>query len=529
MRDIDIIKGVQFVGDDLISRAEDCSPIQKRSVKGYIAAAACLLLVIAAVPAVIARLNHNVVFSSSVERLDADEYGRTFYGTNRRFTEESYPAAEDFVNGTIILSPELRYLLKLPHEANDRFAVEARDANGSAGADEIYERFTVNYDDYGYAKNDRFTPTIYVTEEQIRSMEPLPDMCIYLEMTSRSFPHGTYLNEGNITEERFSKMYVEINLYYGVKEAAETLGFDLNEGCDSQAVYAELDRYFREFAADYGIDADNIFAGGIFCEQLSPVSSAWASMKFYGEFETSTIEKMLGDERVESIYKNHRGNYIYEERSGMYSNPTIVTKEQLIAIPANTSYGDIVETLGHTAQYGYDSLHVYLVGPAPETVQLYSGRMIILDFEDPNELCPYSGEEFLENAVSLQNLDTIRYASSDSRWHANAVVLKDDLALVFFRDRIKAVRLDLEDIEPENIIGHEPHYDENGEVNWFDQRRADKREIYRFGMQLAVRESGSLENLENSLDEICVPDLSCEWVAIIPQKLLIDICVSTDN
>lgn len=440
MRDFDIIKGVQFVGDDLISRAEDCSPIQKRSVKGYIAAAACLLLIVTAIPIVIAWMNYGGVFKTG-ERLDADKYGRTFYGTNRRFTEESYAAAEDFVNGTIILSPELRYLLKLPHEANDRFAVEARDANGSAGADEIYERFTVNYDDYGYAKNDRFTPTIYVTEEQIRSMEPLPDMCIYLEMTSRSFPHGTYLNEENITEERFSKMYVEINLYYGVKEAAETLGLDLNEGCDyqdSRAIYTELDCYYREFAADYGIDADNIFAGGIFRQELPGYLSSWEGMEFYGEFETATIEKMLGDERVKSIYKNYQGGYIYEERSGMYSNPTIVTKEQLSVIPANTSYGDIVETLGHTAQYGYDSLHVYLTDDM---------RAIIIDFDVSEAKCPLSGEEIYNNALSFEPEDKLAVVKK-ANWsklcnYEFCLVIKDNLCMALNDGQVLVTRMEL--------------------------------------------------------------------------------------
>lgn len=535
MKEIDIIQGIQHVGDDLITRAEDYSPYPKPNFKGVIAAAACLLLVVTAVPIALIKLNQLGVFSSHIERLDADEYGRTFYNIYSNYSKQEYNEA-DFVEGNILLSSSLEYLLTHHlHEEQDCFAVTVTDALG-ADLNKVHEKFTYKYDVNDIAKNDPICPTIYVTESQLRSMEPVEGMCLCVDSVAYGTFQAIYTRDeySGLTNEKFTKFYGQIRLNYNSDDAARKLGLNPEEtSAQDTAVLAELERYYRDFAADYGIDPDKLFAGGVrrtlYWNDLIATNDPnhnpkhqYTEITLYGEFETATAEMMIHDKRVQYIMKVPEGSYIYEER-GMWSYPTPVPEEKLIEIPANTPYGELVEILGHTAQYGESSLHVYRVGDYPETVQLSSGPLIILNFDDPNELCPYSGEELLENAVSLQNLDTIRYASSDSRWRANAVVIKENLALVFYRDRIKAVRLDLEDIKPENIIGHEPHYNENGEVNWYDQRRADEREIYRFGIQLAVRESGSLENLENSLDEICVPDLKCEWVAIIPQKLLIDI------
>lgn len=518
MKDIDIINGIQFVGDDLITRAEDYSPYPKPNFKGVIAAAACLLLVIAAVPIVMIKLNQSGVFYSSVERLDADKYGRTFYNIYSNYSKQEYNEA-DIVEGNILLSSSLEFLLmRHPHEEQDCFAVTVTDALG-ADLNKVHEKFTYKYDVNDIAKNDPICPTIYVTESQLRSMEPVEGMCLCVDSVAYGTFQAIYTSDeySGLTNEKFTKFYGQIRLNYNSDDAARTLGLNPEEVSEQDsAVLAELERYYMDFAADYGIDPDKLFSGGVrrsFYWDDFNSKRQYTEITLYGEFETATAEMMIHDKRVQYIMKVPEGSYIYEER-GMWSYPTPVPEEKLIEIPANTPYGELVKILGHTAQYGESSLHVYRVGDYPETVQLSSGPLIILNFDDPNELCPYSGGELLKNAVSLQNLDTIRYASSDSRWHANAVVIKENLALVFYRDRIKAVRLNLENIKPENITGFEPHYDENGEVNWYDERQADEREIYHFGTQLGIRERGSLENFENCLDEIGVPNLDCERVVI---------------
>lgn len=532
MKDIDIINGIQFVGDDLITRAEDCLPMPKQSIKGYIAAAACMLLVIAIIPIVRVKLNNSALYSSTVERIDADSVGRTFY--NMRYNEDDKIRVYSARIGRIRFSADLEKVLEMPHEEQDCFAVTVSDVWG-ADPSEVYEKFTVKYDVNEIAKNDPVNPTIYVTESQLRSMEPVDDMYLTIDSVRHEgySEQYNYENHEGLTNEKFTKFYGEVHLNYGETDAMKTLGLNLEETSGQDpAVLAELERYYRSFAAEYGIDPDKLFAGGVTrtlsmynCVPYPDLSEEEANeMNFagydtdvvlYGEFETAAAEKMIQDKRVFCILKTCSNSYLYEER-GLWSNPTRVSEEEISEIPANTPYGEIVEKLGHTAQYGEKSLHVYLVGSAPKTVQLYSGRMIILDFEDPNELCPYSGEELLKNAVSLQNLDTIRYASSDSRWHANAVVIKENLALVFYRDRIKSVRLDLKNIDPKNITGFEPHYDENGNVNWYDERKADEREIYRFGTQLGVRERSYINNyFDYHLDEIGVLSLDCERVVIL--------------
>lgn len=540
MKDIDIIKGIQYVGDDLITRAEDYSPIPKRSIKGYVAAAACMLLVIAVIPVVIVKLNSVSLFSSSVERLDADKYGRTFY--NMWYNEENKVRVFDSVNpmGTIHFTANLEKVLEMPHEEQDCFAVTVKDTFG-ADLNEVYEKFTAKYDVNDIAKNDSVCPTIYVTEEQLRSMEPVDDMYLTID----SVRHGWYLEQywyedyEGLTNEKFTKFYGEVHLNYNSDDAIRKLGLNPDEtSSEDPAVLAELERYYRKFASDYGIDPDKLFAGGVtrtlamyHCLAFPDLSEEEAREKnfagyrtevvLFGEFETAAAERMIRDKRVQCILKTSNNSYIYEER-GLWSYPTRISAGEISEIPAGIPYGEIVEKLGHTAQYGENSLHVYLVGSASETVQLYSGGLIILDFDDPNELCPYSGYELLKNAVSLENLDTIRYAQSDSRYHTNAVVLKEDLALVFYRDRIKAVRLGFGNVITNEISALDLHYDKNGNVkDWFETRPADEREVFRHGAKLYVTALRSVNNLsandlEDSYDYFFPVDFDVKSIVILP-------------
>lgn len=541
MKDIDIINGIQFVGDDLITRAEDYSPYPKPNFKGVIAAAACLLLVIAVVPVVLIKLNQSGAFSSHIERLDADKYGRTFYNM-WNYSKDDH-TEDDYVEGTILFSSSLKNLLTdYYHEEQDCFAVTVKDVLG-ADLNKVHEKFTYKYDVNDIAKNDSVCPTIYVTEEQLRSMEPVEGMCLYVDSVMHEPYFDQFFHEDDsyeaLSKEKFTKFYGEIYLNYDDDDAIRKLGLDPDETSDQDpAVLAELERYYRAFAADYGIDPDKLFAGGvsrtlksytlIAAPDLTPEEQDELNFRgyvteilLYGEFETATAERMIHDKRVYCILTTCQNSYLYEER-GMWSYPTRVSEEKISEISANMSYGEIVEILGHTAQYGENSLHVYLAGPAPETVQLYSNPLIILDFDDPNELCPYSGGELLKNAVRLQNLNPIRYASSDARYNTNAVVLKDNLALVFYNDQIKPVRLGFGNVITNEISALDLHYDENGNVqNWFETRPADVSEAFRAGAKLYVtalrsKNDLSVDDLEDSYDYFFQIDFDVNSIVILP-------------
>lgn len=511
MKDIDIINGIQHVGDDLITRAEDCLPMPKRSIKGYIAAAACMLLIVTAIPVVIARINYSGSFSSSVERLDADKYGRTFYN----YWNKDWPDSDkvEAVDGTILLSPVLEELLALPHSSNDRFAVTISNiGSGSHELKDVYERFTVKYDENDIAKNDPTEfPTVYVTEEQLRSMEPLPDMCLAIVPIKRANDYVFFREDedfiDNIKKERFSKFYGEIYLYYNEDDAIRTLGLNPDEASyQDPAVLAELERYYRKFAADYGIDPDKLFAGGVSRTFKSYTLIATGSPEtdeelnfrgyvtdivLYGEFETATAERMLRDKRVNFIMKTADGGYLYEEH-GLWAYPTIVSDEQVSAISANMTYGEIVKMLGHTAQYGENSLHVYLADPGRAAVTSEYG-LIILDFDNPNELCPYSGNELLSKAVHVEDVTNV-LVSSDSHCRTNAVVLKDDLCLISVKNRLQPVRLDLEDIGSDNIFGFDERFKKGEPVPADEVRYANKDEVFRPGAELSINGFSAVYN-----------------------------------
>lgn len=77
----------------------------------------------------------------------------------------------------------------------------------------------------------------------------------------------------------------------------------------------------------------------------------------------------------------------------LFHELTTVNREQMSSIPANTSYGDILEKLGNTQAYGQSNYRQYVTD---------DDRIIQLCFDSTDDLCPYSGEELYDRALPLE-------------------------------------------------------------------------------------------------------------------------------
>ncbi len=76
----------------------------------------------------------------------------------------------------------------------------------------------------------------------------------------------------------------------------------------------------------------------------------------------------------------------------LYQWTTEITRDELFEIPANTSYGNILDKLGQIAAFGYPGYRQYITD---------GNCLIQLEFNDKGDLCPYSGEELYSRAISL--------------------------------------------------------------------------------------------------------------------------------
>lgn len=77
----------------------------------------------------------------------------------------------------------------------------------------------------------------------------------------------------------------------------------------------------------------------------------------------------------------------------LFHSLTAVNREQMSDIPANTSYGDILEKLGNTQAYGQSNYRQYVTD---------DDRIIQLYFDSKDDLCPYSGAELYDRALPLK-------------------------------------------------------------------------------------------------------------------------------
>lgn len=77
----------------------------------------------------------------------------------------------------------------------------------------------------------------------------------------------------------------------------------------------------------------------------------------------------------------------------LFHSLTTVSREQMSDIPANTSYGCILEKLCSTQAYGQSNYRQYVTDDE---------RIIQLYFDSKDDLCPYSGTELYDRALSLK-------------------------------------------------------------------------------------------------------------------------------
>lgn len=73
-------------------------------------------------------------------------------------------------------------------------------------------------------------------------------------------------------------------------------------------------------------------------------------------------------------------------------NTAYVALKELMEIPANTSYGEILDKLGKTSGIGNPLYRQYIT---------YDNRLIQLKFDNPDDICPYSGAELFGRAMPL--------------------------------------------------------------------------------------------------------------------------------
>lgn len=77
----------------------------------------------------------------------------------------------------------------------------------------------------------------------------------------------------------------------------------------------------------------------------------------------------------------------------LFHELTTINREQMSDIPANSSYGDILEKLGSTQAYGQPKYRQYVTD---------DDRIIQLYFDSMDDLCLYSGEELYDHALPLE-------------------------------------------------------------------------------------------------------------------------------
>lgn len=75
-----------------------------------------------------------------------------------------------------------------------------------------------------------------------------------------------------------------------------------------------------------------------------------------------------------------------------YYSVEVVSKEQVSALGTGMTYNAITDALGSTSDFGYLQMRFYYVDNC---------GVLILSFEDEEDICPLSGEELLDTVVSL--------------------------------------------------------------------------------------------------------------------------------
>lgn len=80
------------------------------------------------------------------------------------------------------------------------------------------------------------------------------------------------------------------------------------------------------------------------------------------------------------------------EEENLFLDTKTVTYKKLAEIPANTTYGEILEILGQTQAFGQPRYRQYVT---------YDERLIQLHFDSKDDICPYSGTELYDRAFPI--------------------------------------------------------------------------------------------------------------------------------
>ncbi len=417
MKNIDIIKAAQHVDDKFINEAIDFAPIPKRSFKWIYPVAACAAVAIIAVP-VIARQRFNTTPGYSGSSSDpqvsnssnspsrpsieidvtscgttpfiadtklADDTPRTFYNVA---TEEPAKKIDIAEFGRVHLTDALTECIAKPHDPQDLFAVRLDEYSNNPDMDikTIDKYFAHTYDRNIWFVETNGEGALYMTEEEIKNLEIPSDMAIVLDLAYKQY-RKEIVDSDYLKTVRTNKVYATVKLKRGTDEATGTVYAPPEEEQDGHRVVtpegsAAMKSYMDEFAQEFGIiNYKLLFRGNVSYENAS----------FSGELETEVVEKLLSDDRVESITCSNGGGYVYESY-GYFANAVKVTEKQMEKLPAGLNYYEITDILGNTAAFGNSKTRYYVTENA---------ELIILKYDSRSDICPLSGKELYDSAVPL--------------------------------------------------------------------------------------------------------------------------------
>lgn len=165
----------------------------------------------------------------------------------------------------------------------------------------------------------------------------------------------------------------------------------------------------------------------------------------------------------------------------MLTDTKTVGERELEQISAGMTYGDILNTLGATAAFGYSGYRQYLTSDE---------RLIQLRFSDVNDVCPYSGAELFGNALPL----------SDENGYEYALVVSGGLVTYFMRDyltqekSLTCMRLIITDDTKIRFADGSPADEEDLKTGAAVRYETDGVELYSYPPQTFCRKIIVLEN-----------------------------------
>lgn len=224
--------------------------------------------------------------------------------------------------------------------------------------------------------------------------------------------------EVNLTDEQSDTLYQIADLAVGKGSYIEneTMSREEAENARQNGIYIKID-INSEFAPIDTHTDDNISYLYLIIDTDSNTGFLTCN---------DNRKRVLFSDAIESIYKTLdypsliKSIYTAQNHTDleMTTEVTKVTTEQLSAIPAKSTYAAIIDTLGAGANFGRSGLQLYKVDGT---------RLLVLNFDDLNDVCPLSGENLAKSAVSLEPPKTAdQYLNrQDSTWYYGVMADKD--------------------------------------------------------------------------------------------------------